>query len=49
MLNTLTKRIRHDEDLLKSTSQSLLQTGGIMLISMLALLAVCACILLLGR
>jgi hypothetical protein len=49
MLNTLTKRIRHDEELLKSTSQSLLQTAGIMLISMLALLAVCACILLLGR
>ncbi|MGC9950547.1 MAG: hypothetical protein ABSF64_29625 [Bryobacteraceae bacterium] len=49
MLNTLAKRIRHDEDLLKTTSQSLLQTTGVMLISMLALLAVCACILLLGR
>jgi len=49
MLNTLAKRIRHDEELLKTTSQSPLQTAGIMLISMLALLAVCACILLLGR
>jgi len=49
MLNTLAKRIRHDEELLKVTSQNLLQTAGVMLISMLALLAVCACILLLGR
>jgi len=49
MFNTLAKRIRHDEELLKATSQSLLQTAGVMLISMLALLAVCACILLLGR
>jgi hypothetical protein len=48
MLNTLAKRIRHDEELLKNT-QSLLETAGVMLISMLALLAVCACILLLGR
>ena len=49
MLSTLAKRIHHDEELLKATSQSLLQTAGVMLISMLALLAVCACILLLGR
>ena len=49
MLSSLARRIRHDEELLKTTSQSLLQTAGVMLISMLALLAVCACILLLGR
>ena len=49
MLSTVAKRIRHDEQLLKATSQSLLQTAGIMLISMLALLAVCGAILLLGR
>lgn len=49
MLHTLAKRIRHDEELLKTTSQSLLQTAGVMLISMLAFLAICACILLLGR
>ena len=49
MLSTMAKRIRHDEELLKSTSQSLMQTAGIMLISMLALLAVCAGVLLLGR
>ena len=49
MLNSLAKRLRHDEEILKATSQSLFQTAGIMLISMLALLAVCACILLLGR
>jgi len=49
MLHTLAKRIRHDEELLKNTSQSLLQTSGIMLISMLALLAICAVILLVGR
>jgi hypothetical protein len=49
MLNTMARRIRHDEELLRNTSQSLLQTAGVMLISMLALLAVCACILLVGR
>ena len=49
MLSTVAKRIRHDEEILKTTSQSLLQNAGVMLISMLALLAVCACILLLGR
>ena len=49
MLNTLAKRIRHDEEMLRNTSQSLLQTAGMMMISMLALLAVCAGILLLGR
>jgi hypothetical protein len=49
MLSTIAKRIRHDEEILKTTSQGLLQTAGIMLISMLALLAVCAGILLLGR
>jgi hypothetical protein len=49
MLSTMAKRIRHDEEILKTTSQGLLQTAGIMLISMLALLAVCAGILLLGR
>jgi len=49
MLNTLAKRIRHDEELLKNTTQSLLETAGVVLISMLALLAVCAGILLLGR
>jgi len=49
MLHTLAKRIRHDEELLKTTSQSLLQSAGVMIVSMLAFLAVCACILLLGR
>ena len=49
MLHTLAKRIRHDEEMLRATSQSLMRTAGIVLISMLALLAVCACILLLGR
>lgn len=49
MIHSLAKRIRHDEELLRTTSQSLLQTAGIMLVSMLALLAVCAGILLLGR
>ena len=49
MLSTLAKRIRHDEELLKSTSQSLLQTAGVMLLSILAFLAICGCILLLDR
>ena len=49
MLSTLAKRIRHDEELLRATSQSLMQTAGVMLLSMLAFLAICACILLLGR
>ena len=49
MFHTLAKRIRHDEDLLKNTSQSLLQSAGVMILSMLAFLAICACILLLGR
>jgi len=49
MLNSLAKRIRHDEDVIKNTSQSLMQSVGIMLLYMLALLAVCAAILLLGR
>ena len=49
MLSTVAKRIRHDEEILKNTSQSLLQNTGVMLIYLLALLAVCACILLLGR
>jgi len=49
MLSTLARHIRHDEELLKTASQSLLQTAGIMLLSMLAFLAICACILLLGR
>jgi len=49
MLSSLTKHIRHDEELLKTTSQSLLQSAGVMLLSMLAFLAICACILLLGR
>ncbi|HTT61487.1 MAG TPA: hypothetical protein VMG35_06595 [Bryobacteraceae bacterium] len=49
MLHTLAKRIRHDEEVLKNTTQSLLESAGIMLISMLALLGVCAFILLLGR
>jgi hypothetical protein len=48
MRATLAKRLRHDEELLKTTTQSL-QSAGILLISMLALLAVCASILLLGR
>jgi len=49
MLNTLVKRIRHDEEVLRNTTQSLLESAGVMLISMLALLAICAGILLLGR
>jgi len=49
MLHSIAKRLRHDEELVKATSQSLLQSAGIMLIYMLALLAVCAGILLLGR
>ena len=49
MLSTVAKRIRHDEEILKNTSQSLLQNFGIMLISMLAILAVCAFILIMGR
>lgn len=49
MLHSLARRFRHDEELLRNTSQSLLQSAGVMLISLLALLAVCACILLLGR
>lgn len=49
MLSTVAKRIRHDEQLLKITAQSLLQSAGVMLISMLALLALCAAILVLGR
>ncbi len=49
MLSTMAKRIRHDEQILKTTSQGLLRAAGVMLISLLALLAVCACILLLGR
>jgi hypothetical protein len=49
MMRTLAKRIRHDEELLKNTSQSLLESGGVMWLAMLAFLVVCACILLLGR
>ena len=49
MLHTLASRIRHDEELLRNTSHSLLQTAGIMVISTFAFLAVCACILLLDR
>jgi len=49
MLNTLAKRVRQDEELLKNATEKLLETAGVMLIFMLALLAVCACILLLGR
>ena len=49
MMHTLASRIRHDEELLKTTSQSLLQSAGVMWLSMLAFLAICACILLLGR
>ena len=49
MLHTLAKRLRHDEELMKAASQSLIQTAGVMLISMLAFLAICACILLIGR
>jgi hypothetical protein len=49
MMHTLARRIRHDEELLKTTSQSLLQTAGVMFISMLAFLAICAAILLFGR
>jgi len=49
MLSTLAKRIRHDEQLLKNTTQSFFETAGVMLISMLAILAVCAVILLVGR
>ena len=49
MLNTMAKRIRHDEEMLKNTAQNMMQTTGIMFLFMLALLAVCACILLMGR
>jgi hypothetical protein len=49
MLSAFAKWVRHDEEMLKNTSQSLLQTAGVMFLSMLALLAVCACILMLGR
>ncbi len=45
MLSTLARRIRHDEEVLRSTSQSFLQSAGIMMISMLAFLAVCLFIL----
>ena len=49
MLHSLTDHLRHDEEVLKTTSQSLLQRTGVMLISMVAFLVVCAVILLLGR
>ncbi len=49
MLHTLTKRIRHDEELLRTTSQSLIQSSGVMLVSTLVFLAICAAILLVGR
>ena len=49
MLQSLSQHIRHDEEVLKTTSQSLLQRTGVVLISMIAFLAVCAIILLLGR
>ncbi|HTQ57852.1 MAG TPA: hypothetical protein VMI94_25470 [Bryobacteraceae bacterium] len=49
MLSTVAKRIRHDEQLLKATTQTLLAGAGIMLISLLALLGLCAAILLWGR
>jgi len=49
MLSTVAKRIRHDEEILKNTSQSLLQNTGVMLIYLLALVGVCACILFFGR
>ena len=49
MLSTLAKRVRHDEEVIRNTTQTLLETAGVMLLSMLALLAVCAFILLLGR
>ena len=49
MRHTLAERIRRDEQLLKVTSQSLLESGGIMWLSMLAFLLICACILMIGR
>jgi len=49
MLHSFARRSRHDEEVLKAASQSLLQSAGIMLLYLLALLAVCAGILLLGR
>ena len=49
MLHTLARRIRQDEELLKNRTQSLLETAGVMLLSMFALLAVCAAILLIDR
>jgi hypothetical protein len=49
MLHTLGQHIRHDEEVLKTRSESLLQRAGVVLISMIAFLAVCAAILLLER
>jgi hypothetical protein len=48
MRDTLTQRLRHDEEVLKNTSQSLMQSANVMFLAMLALLAVCIGILLLG-
>lgn len=49
MLHSLARRIRQDEEILKNTTQSLLESAGVLLLSMLALLGVCAAILLVGR
>ncbi|MGO4882565.1 MAG: hypothetical protein ACLP59_17280 [Bryobacteraceae bacterium] len=49
MLNTLAKRIRHDEEMLKNTTWSLFESAGTLLISLVALAAVCACILMLSH
>jgi hypothetical protein len=48
MRDTLTQRLHHDEEVLKNTSQSLMQTANMMFFAMLAFLAVCAAVLLLG-
>jgi len=49
MLNTLANRIRHNEESLKNSTFALFESAGTLLISLLALAAVCACILMLGH